>query len=409
MARDEQRQRRRRLATAGLTATMVAGSLALGSGSASAAGRVDLAEPTFSDPTSITNPLFPISELTQVLQLGEEAGEALRHEITLLEDTKTIEWNGQRVETLVSQFVAYGDGRILEAATDYFAQADDGSVWYFGEDVDNYEDGVIANHEGTWLAGRDGPPGMIMPADPQVGDVFRPENIPGLVFEEVTVKSVGDTVPGPRGPVPGALLVQERLLDGTLEDKVYAPGYGEFQARVRTEDELVTVALGVPTDALEGDVPDPLSALSSRAARIFKAAPRGDWDRVSALHDRLATTWEEYRGGEVPDLLGAEVDDAVDTLAAAVEARDAGEVAQAALDLSELALDLQLQYRDPSEVDEDRLGVWRRQLRLDRATGDAAGVAGDRATVELIKDRIADDDERDDDDGDDDDERDDDD
>ena len=29
---------------------------------------------------------------------------------------------------------------------------------------------------------------MIMPADPRVGDVYRPENIPGLVFEEVTVK-----------------------------------------------------------------------------------------------------------------------------------------------------------------------------------------------------------------------------
>ena len=392
--------KRRRLATAGLMGSLVAGTLALSGGSASAAGRVDLAEPTFSDPTSITNPLFPISDLTQVLQLGEEAGEQLRHEVTLLDETKTVEWNGQRVETLVSQFVAYGDGRILEAALDYFAQADDGSVWYFGEDVDNYEDGVVANHEGTWLAGRDGPPGMIMPADPQVGDVFRPENIPGLVFEEVTVTSVGDTVAGPRGPVPGAIGVQERLLDGTLEDKVYAPGYGEFQARVPTEGELVTVALGVPTDARPGDVPDAVSALSSRATRIFKAAPRGNWDRVSAIHERLATAWEAYRTGDVPDLLEAGMDDALGTLGDAVEARDPGEVAQAALHVSELALDLQLQYRDPSEVDDDRLGVWRRQLRLDRASGDAAGVAGDRATVELIEDRIADDDDDGDGDGD---------
>ena len=48
----------RRLVTAGLTATLVAGALAFGGGSASAAGRVDLEKPTFSDPTSITNPLF---------------------------------------------------------------------------------------------------------------------------------------------------------------------------------------------------------------------------------------------------------------------------------------------------------------------------------------------------------------
>ena len=58
-------------------------------------------------------------------------------------------------------------------------------MWYFGEQVDNYVDGALDNHDGTWLAGRDGPPGMIMPARPRVGDVYRPENIPGLVFEEV--------------------------------------------------------------------------------------------------------------------------------------------------------------------------------------------------------------------------------
>ena len=63
----------------------------------------------------------------------------------------------------------------------------------------NYEDGVVADTDGTWLAGTDGPPAMIMPADPQVGEVYRPENIPDFVFEEVTVKSVGLTVRRPRG------------------------------------------------------------------------------------------------------------------------------------------------------------------------------------------------------------------
>lgn len=91
--------------------------------------RVDLDEPTFADPTSITTLRFPISELAQVVQVGAEGDVSLHHEITLLPETKTIDWNGQQVETVVSQFIAYGDGRILEVATDYFAQADDGSVW----------------------------------------------------------------------------------------------------------------------------------------------------------------------------------------------------------------------------------------------------------------------------------------
>ncbi|MGI8533727.1 MAG: hypothetical protein ACR2LP_02450, partial [Candidatus Limnocylindrales bacterium] len=92
--------------------------------------RVDLVRPTFADPTTITNPRFPMSELRQVIQLGTEAGARLRFEITLLPDTKAIEWDGQSVETVVSQFVAYQDGRLLEVARDFFAQADDGAVWY---------------------------------------------------------------------------------------------------------------------------------------------------------------------------------------------------------------------------------------------------------------------------------------
>lgn len=203
--------------------------------------RVDRARPGFTDPTRITNPRFPVADLTQVLQLGHEGGKPLRVEVTRLPRPRTIEWDGRRVGTVASQFVAYLDGRIQEVAVDYFAQADDGSVWYFGEDVANYRDGTVADHDGSWLAGRDGPPGMIMPADPREGDVYRSENIPGLVFEQDTVRSTTGTVDGPRGPVQGATLVEELLMDGTVEHKAFAPGYGEFRAQAK--DELVTGTL----------------------------------------------------------------------------------------------------------------------------------------------------------------------
>ena len=63
----------------------------------------------------------------------------------------------------------FSDSRIQEIALDWYAQADDGAVWYLGEDVADYKDGVIYTHEGTWLAGRDGPAAMIMPARLKVG------------------------------------------------------------------------------------------------------------------------------------------------------------------------------------------------------------------------------------------------
>jgi hypothetical protein len=350
--------------------------------------RVDLAEPRFSNPTAVTNPLFPIAELDQVIQLGEEAGAALRFEVTLLPETKMIEWNGQQVETLVSQFVAYEDGRVLEVAVDFFAQADDGAVWYFGESVANYVDGAIDNTDGTWLAGKDGPPGMIMPADPQLGDVYRPENIPGFVFEEVTVKSVNETVEGPIGPVDGAITVQERLMDGLLEDKTFAPGYGEFFFAVEAEQEVVNMALAVPTDAATGAVPAELTTLASGVDDISAAVATGDWEAISTTLGTMTTAWETYRAGDVPPLLEAQMSDALDALASAADGRNAPATSEAAIDVGNASLDLQLQFRPPADVDQDRLGLWARQLELDQAAGDAALTAGDQVVIETIRQRI---------------------
>jgi hypothetical protein len=59
---------------------------------------------------------------------------------------KTVEWKGMKVDTVVTQFASYSDGRITEVALDYAAQGDDGSVWYFGEHVDNYKNGAVSDH-----------------------------------------------------------------------------------------------------------------------------------------------------------------------------------------------------------------------------------------------------------------------
>jgi len=138
-----------------------------GRGCAAPSKRVDLDRPSFSHSTSITNPLFPISRLRSVVLLGHVDGKPFRTETTLLSGTRTVTWNGERIPVLVSQYMAYLDGRLEEVALDRYAQADDGSVWYLGEDVFDYRNGAIAFTEGTWLAGRDALPGaMIMPAEP---------------------------------------------------------------------------------------------------------------------------------------------------------------------------------------------------------------------------------------------------
>ncbi len=352
-----------------------------GTAPATAAGRVDVAEPTFSHPTAITNPLFPKAPLKQVLQLGTEGEDQVRFEVTQLRKTKRIAWNGRRVETLVTHVVAYTDGRISEVARDFYAQADDGSVWYFGEEVDNYEDGVIDNHDGSWLAGRDGPPGMIMPATPQVGDVLRPENIPGLVFEEVTVNATGLTVPGPSGPVSGAIATEAVLDDGTVENKIsFAPEYGEFQAAVASKDELYSVALAVPVDALPGPVPSQLRQLSAGAADVFWTAPLRRWDRLAATIEEMQEAWDSF-SGDPPPLLADMIDETLEALDVALTLEDVGGLRQAAIDAGMASLDLQERYRSVKDIDAARLALWRNQLLLDTPTLDHGLIAGDVATL----------------------------
>ena len=80
------------------------------------AKRVDLEVPTFSEPTRIDNPLFPVGREDSNVLLGKVDGQKFRTEVTVLPETRFIEWNGQRIETVVSQYTAFLGGRIHEVA-----------------------------------------------------------------------------------------------------------------------------------------------------------------------------------------------------------------------------------------------------------------------------------------------------
>jgi hypothetical protein len=348
--------------------------------------RVDLHVPRFSSPTKVTNPLFPVSRQASVLFVGRVDGKPFRTEVTLLPRTRVIDWSGQRVETLVSQYTAYLDGRLQEVAYDLYAQADDGSVWYFGEDVADLEKGAIVTKEGTWQAGKDGPAEMIMPGSAKVGDVFRTENIPGIAFEEVTVTSVSKKLEGPVGPIEGGMVGQELHMDGATEDKLFAPGYGEFYTRSGADVEAL--ALAVPTNALSGGVPAELTALQSGANRVLDAARFRDWRAASASVDEMRAAWERFRAGEVPRLIEPWVTRELRSLARNVDSHDAVGARQAAIDVARWSLDLQLRYRPPAEVDLARFGLWAAQLHVDAAAHDAAAVNGDIFTLFYIRDRI---------------------
>ena len=210
------------------------------------ADRVDLAVPTFSNPTEITNPLFPIALQSSNLLVGTVEDEGVPHGGHGPAWTQVIEWEGQQIETVVSQYNAFLDGRIEEIAYDLYAQADDGSVWYLGESVFNFADGSIVDTAGTWHAGIDGPAAMIMPADPQVGDVYRTENIPGSSSRRSWSSRPARRSTGRSARSRAGSSSRSITPTASTETKQFAPGYGEFYTAA--DGEVEALAMAIPTD-----------------------------------------------------------------------------------------------------------------------------------------------------------------
>jgi hypothetical protein len=341
--------------------------------------RVDLFTPTFGNPTSITNPLHPTSQVQQTIYGGHVDGKPFRTEVSLLPGTKPIVWQGKTVDTAVSQYVAYLDGRIHEVAIDWYAQADDGSVWYFGEDVFNYEDGKVADTKGTWVARDATPAAMIMPAKPQVGNVYRPENAPGIAFEEVRVDKVDQHIDGPSGKISGAIEVNELHMDGTREGKVFAPGYGEFSTGSAGGD-LEAASLASPTDSRQGPAPAEFAMLSKAADGVYEAAAGDDATRLQQAIANLNTVWDAVRAKGIPPQLESQMQ--VD-----IEALSSEDVRSVALRVAQNELDLRLLYEPIIDVDLARLKLWSRQVPIDVAADDAGLVLADVAALDRVWER----------------------
>ena len=359
-----------------------------GKGCAPDSDRVDLQRPRFTHPTDITNPLFPISTLESAVLLGKVDGKPFRSETTLLPETATVDWDGQRIEVALSQSVAYLDGRIQEIALDRYAQADDGSVWYLGEDVFDYEDGSIAVSEGTWLAGRDGPPAMIMPAHPQPGQAFRAENVTGVVFEELRVRDVDLTVDGPSGKVPGAVTMDELHVDGvTISGKTFAPGYGEFLTLDKPDVEALAIAHG--TDRRPGPTPDPITHLVTAAWGFLEQLRLEDWEAAARGAALVRADRGALQDATLPPLVLDQLDVAIHDLQRATTAKDPDAGADAAIRVAQSALDLQLLTRAPVAVDIERVHLHAQALRVAAAAGDKAGVNAEIAVLGWLGDRVS--------------------
>jgi len=186
------------------------------------------APPHFSNPRKIDNPYLPITKFRRCELRGPSEGKPERVVRTLLNQTKRFTVGGRPVDAAVVEDRAILAGELAERTLDYFAQADDGTVYYLGENVALYKNGKPAGHEGTWLYGEHTRAlGVAMPAAPRTGSAWRSEDVPGVTTESDRMLGRSASATALGHTYHDVIRVRESIKpENEIEDKLYVRGLG---------------------------------------------------------------------------------------------------------------------------------------------------------------------------------------
>jgi hypothetical protein len=190
-------------------------------------------------------------------------GTALRVVVTATPVTKKV---ADGVTARVVRDTATKGVEVVEDTFDWYAQRDDGSLWYMGENTAEFEGGTVKSRAGSWEAGKDGAqPGVAMPAEPRDDMRYRQEYYRGQAEDNGEVLSTGEQVQPPAGHYSDAVLTKDTspLEPDVVEYKLYAPGVGPVLTLDVSggggREELIQV-----------------SRVDERAARAAGTAPLGE-------------------------------------------------------------------------------------------------------------------------------------
>ncbi|MCB9897296.1 MAG: hypothetical protein H6825_04770 [Planctomycetes bacterium] len=187
--------------------------------------------------SEIDNPLFPlpVGAHWTYESVTDEGTELI--EVEALDETRVILGVACRA---VRDTVTL-DGDFVEDTLDWYAQDASGNVWYFGELSFSYEDGFVADLEGSWIAGVDGAkPGIVMFAAPAIDTTYRQEWLPGDAEDAATVLALDGSITVAVGTFEDCVVTEEftPLEPEVLENKFYVAGIG-LLAETSPEGEFV--------------------------------------------------------------------------------------------------------------------------------------------------------------------------
>jgi hypothetical protein len=151
---------------------------------------------------NVDHPLVPLASVRLTRFKGREGDTKTAVVSRVLNRTRRV----AGVPVTIVDVREFEDGELVEHTEDYYAQDREGTVWYFGETVDDIE---------------------FMPAEPKPGQRFEQERAPGIAEDRSEVEAVGVDVETAAGRFDDCIKTKDFApLDKRTELKTYCPGVG---------------------------------------------------------------------------------------------------------------------------------------------------------------------------------------
>jgi hypothetical protein len=223
----------------------------------------------FSHPLTINNPLLPLVPGTVLTYRSDTPDGCEQNRVEVTSSTKSIAAGvtARPVHDQVfSGATCAGPLTLTEDTIDWYAQDNDGNVWYLGEDSKDCDANGCTQNQGSWEAGADvanagtlGVAGIIMLAHPRKGDSYQQEFYADHAEDIAAVQAVDIdvTLSRPDALQPRlfhhCLNTKERstLESGSVAQKYYCPNIGVVAEEDLSHGRVRSELIGTTASALQ--------------------------------------------------------------------------------------------------------------------------------------------------------------
>jgi hypothetical protein len=175
--------------------------------------------------STIDNPFLPLRPGTRWVYAIAGPDGAVRRAVEVTSDTRLV----RGVPCVVVRDTVSAEQQVVADTVDWYAQDVAGNVWSFGAQARQFRAGKVVGTAGSWEAGvRGAEPGVVMKADPRLGDSYPEASDNGPAEHMAQVVSLNQEVMVPFGFLTGVRVIKSYPppRPGIVEHRFYARGVG---------------------------------------------------------------------------------------------------------------------------------------------------------------------------------------